>query len=99
MILVTGATGQLGTAVIHSLLKKTPAAGVAGLARDEAKGAALKAQGVDLRVGDYDDAASLERAMQGIDKVLLIAGTDESKRVQQHRRERVSTASRTPAAP
>ncbi|RYF77180.1 MAG: SDR family NAD(P)-dependent oxidoreductase, partial [Cytophagaceae bacterium] len=40
--------------------------------------------GVTIRVGNYDDTASLDQAMQEIDKVLLIAGTDEDKRVQQH---------------
>ena len=40
---------------------------------------------VDIRVGSYDDPASLDRAMQGVDKVLLIDGTDEDRRVEQHR--------------
>ena len=82
MILVTGATGQLGTIVIQNLLKKTSADQIAGLVRDESKAAALKEQGVDIRTGNYDDPASLDKAIQ--DKVLLIAGTDEDNRVQQH---------------
>lgn len=85
MILVTGATGQLGFAVIDFLLRKLPASQIAGLVRDENKAAALKAKGVGLRLGSYDDRASLDRAMQGVNKVLLIAGTDEANRVQQHR--------------
>lgn len=84
MILITGATGQLGNIVIENLLKKTPAREIAGLARDANKAAHLKAQGVDIRIGNYDDLESLERAMQGVHKVLLIAGTDEEKRVGQH---------------
>lgn len=84
MILVTGATGQLGSAIINFLLKKLPASQLAGLTRDENKGAGLNEKGIDIRVGDYDDTDSLDRAMQGIDRVLLIAGTDEHKRVQQH---------------
>ena len=84
MILVTGATGQLGTLVIRHLLNKTPANQIAGLARDENKAADLKAKGIDIRIGNYDDTQSLERAMQGIDRVLLIAGTDEDNRVRQH---------------
>ena len=85
MILVTGATGQLGTAVIQNLLKKTSATQVAALVRDESKASALKEQGVDIRVGSYDDTASLDKAMQGIETVLLIAGTDEDNRLRQHR--------------
>ena len=84
MILVTGATGQLGTAVIQTLLEKTSANQIAALVRDESKASAIKEKGVDIRVGSYDDMASLDQAMQGVETVLLIAGTDEEKRLQQH---------------
>jgi NAD(P)H dehydrogenase (quinone) len=84
MILVTGATGQLGTAVIQNLLKKTSANQIAALVRDESKASDLKERGVNIRVGSYDDIASLDKAMQGVEKVLLIAGTDEENRVRQH---------------
>ncbi|RAK62389.1 SDR family oxidoreductase [Hymenobacter edaphi] len=84
MILITGATGHLGSATLDFLLQKRPAAQVAALVRDEHKAVDLKAKGVELRVGSYDDPASLDRAMQGVEKVLLIAGTDEERRVQQH---------------
>jgi NAD(P)H dehydrogenase (quinone) len=85
MILITGATGQLGTGVIEQLLKNIPSSQIAGLVRDESKAAYLKAKGVGIRIGDYDDLDALEQAMQDIDKVLLIAGTDEEKRLQQHK--------------
>jgi NAD(P)H dehydrogenase (quinone) len=84
MILVTGATGQLGTAVIRNLLKKIPGHQIAALVRDASKASEFKEQGVNIRVGNYDDPASLETAMHGIEKVLLIAGTDEANRVRQH---------------
>lgn len=84
MILVTGSTGQLGTAVVRTLAEKTPADRVAALVRDESKASALKEMGVDTRVGDYEDTDSLDRAMRGVDKVLLIAGTDEENRLRQH---------------
>lgn len=83
-ILVTGATGKLGTAVIARLLQKAEAGQIAALVRDENKALDLKARGVDIRLGSYDDVPALDQAMQGIDKVLLIAGTDEEKRLQQH---------------
>lgn len=85
MILITGATGQLGSAIIHFLLLKLPPAQIVALTREERKAADLKERGVAIRVGNYDDTASLDRAMQGIDRVLLIAGTDEHNRVQQHK--------------
>ncbi|GAP96888.1 SDR family oxidoreductase [Leptolyngbya sp. NIES-2104] len=84
MILITGANGQLGTAVVQNLLKKTSANQIAALVRDESKASALREQGVDIRVGNYDDTASLNNAMQGIETVLLIAGTDEENRLRQH---------------
>lgn len=85
MILITGATGQLGSTVIDFLLKKLPPSQLAALVRDENKATDLTKKGVNICVGNYDDIASLDKAMQGIKKVLLIAGTDEDNRVQQHK--------------
>ncbi|ADV65747.1 SDR family oxidoreductase [Deinococcus maricopensis] len=85
MLLITGATGQLGTAVIQQLLRRTPAHHIAALVRDERKAAPLSAAGVHVRVGHYDDPGTLDAAMPGVSTVLLIAGTDEQRRVQQHR--------------
>jgi NAD(P)H dehydrogenase (quinone) len=84
MILVTGATGQLGSAVIDQLLERTDPSAVAAFVRDPGRAAALEARGVALRIGDYDDTEALQRAMDGVDRVLLIAGTDPQHRVQQH---------------
>ncbi len=86
MILVTGATGQLGRVVIEHLMKQGDAGPVAGLVRDEAKASDLKAKGVDVRVGDYNDVGSLDAAMKGVERVLLISGTemDAAKSLQQH---------------
>jgi len=86
MILVTGATGQLGASVIEALLKKLPSSQIAALVRDEQKASHLAERGVSIRLGTYDDPASLDRAMAGIDSVLLIAGTDEDNRLRQHQR-------------
>ena len=84
MMLVTGASGQLGSAVVRRLLERADAADVAVLVRDERKAADLAGRGVAVRVGDYDDVAALDRAMVGVDRVLLIAGNDPQRRVQQH---------------
>jgi NAD(P)H dehydrogenase (quinone) len=86
MILITGATGHLGTAVIENLLEKTSADQIAAFVRDQSKASAFKEKGVDIRVGNYNDPASLDRAMQSIEKILLIAGTDEDEdnRLRQH---------------
>jgi NAD(P)H dehydrogenase (quinone) len=84
MILVTGATGHLGSAILDFLLPQLPASQLVGLVRDEQKAAQFTEKGIQVRFGSYDDPASLSQAMHGIDKVLLIAGTDEARRVQQH---------------
>ncbi|AKD55191.1 SDR family oxidoreductase [Spirosoma radiotolerans] len=84
MILVTGATGHLGNAVIHQLLQKLPASQIVAFVRDKNKGINLLEQGVTVRVGTYDDTDALDNAMQGVETVLLIAGTDEENRVRQH---------------
>lgn len=85
MILVTGATGNLGKAVIQNLLKKVPAKQIAALARDENKAGELKGKGVDIRLGDYNDMASLVKAMQGIDKFLFVSSNDVLIRLGQHK--------------
>ncbi|WP_337043749.1 SDR family oxidoreductase [Emticicia sp. 17c] len=85
MILITGATGHLGTATIDFLLQKgTPASNIAALVRDEAKAGDLKAKGVSIVTGDYDNYASLTAAFKGIDKLFFVSGNDIAKRSQQH---------------
>lgn len=84
MILITGATGQIGRAVLQTLLQKTPANQLAALTRDPAKAADWQAQGVSVRVGDYGDPAALDRAMQGITKVLLVSGGGGENALQEH---------------
>ena len=84
MILVTGATGHLGTVTIEHLLGKMKAASIVALARSEEKAKALRDQGVEVRIGDFDDISSLDIAMQGIKKVLLISTADPN-RLQQHK--------------
>ena len=85
MIIVTGATGQLGRLVIAGLLKTTPAAHIVAAVRDVAKAADLAALGVQVRRADYDDAASLDAAFAGATKVLLISSSELGRRVPQHR--------------
>ena len=83
-ILVTGATGNFGKLTIDFLLNKgIAAADISALVRDEAKASDLKAKGVNLKIGDYDNYDSLLAAFQGIDKLLLVSGTDLANRSKQ----------------
>lgn len=85
MILVTGASGHLGQAVISNLQNYFPNKAIAALVRSEEKGAELKAQGIQLRVADYHDTAALRIALQGVEKVVLISSSDFNNRLQQHK--------------
>lgn len=85
MILVTGATGFYGKSTIDFLLKKgINPSNIAALVRNEAKAEDLKAKGITLKIGDYDNYDSLVEAFQGVDKLLLISGSDINNRSAQH---------------
>ena len=72
-ILVTGATGDLGRKTVLHLLNRKPASEIAALVRDPSKAADLEALGVELRRGDYMDRSSLQRAFDGVEKLMLTA--------------------------
>lgn len=86
-LFVTGATGQLGRLVVDALLETVPAESIVAGVRDPAKeaAAAIRARGVEIRVADYAEPETLERAFAGVDRLLLISGSDLGRRVLQHR--------------
>ena len=63
-ILVTGATGTIGTEVLHLLSQRGEAA-VKALVHDPGKAAAVAAQGIEPLVGAFEDRRSLDSAMLG----------------------------------
>lgn len=81
MIAVTGATGRLGRIVIERLSNKVSADGIVALARDVAKASDL---GVLVRRADYGDEGTLDLALAGVEKLLLISGSEVGSRAQQH---------------
>lgn len=85
MIVITGATGQLGRLVIAELLKTVPATQLVAAVRSPAKAADLAALGVTVRQADYSQPASLAAAFQGASKVLLISSSEVGQRLPQHR--------------
>lgn len=85
MIAVTGATGQLGRFVIDALLKKVPAGEIVAAVRAPAKAADLAALGVIVRQADYGQPETLEAAFAGVDKLLLISGSEVGQREAQHK--------------
>jgi NAD(P)H dehydrogenase (quinone) len=87
MILVTGATGNLGKATIDSLLKRDVSPNdITALVRDETKSAELRSKGIQIEFGDYQDFESLKAAFQGVDKLLLVSSSsDIANRYDQHK--------------
>ena len=84
-ILVTGATGHIGKLTLQNLLaRKVPAHQLAALVRDPDKAQDLKDLGIQLHQGDYQDPASLRRAFQGVEKLVLVPTHAFTDRKQAH---------------
>jgi NAD(P)H dehydrogenase (quinone) len=74
-ILVTGATGRTGAAVVSELLK----AGYpvrAMVRREDARAAALRAKGVDIAVADITDVERVSAAMRGVQRAYWLPPYD-----------------------
>tara|TARA_R110000765_G_scaffold216435_6_gene321041 strand:+ start:586 stop:1455 length:870 start_codon:yes stop_codon:yes gene_type:complete len=84
MILITGATGHLGSLVLKYVQQYAPATPLAILARDKSKTKEFENSDIDIRLGDYDDYNSLVQAFTGIDKLYFVSGSDIAKRIKQH---------------
>ena len=73
MIIVTGASGQLGGTIVERLIKRLPAGSVGVSVRDPAKVRALERRGVRVRQGDFTDPESLRHAFEGASQVLVVS--------------------------
>ena len=73
MIIVTGATGALGSRIVDRLLERVPADQIGVSVRDVAKGSGLADRGVRVRAGDFTDPASLAHAFEGAEQVLVVS--------------------------
>lgn len=85
MIVITGATGQLGRLVIAELLKKTPASNIVAAVRNPDKAKDLADLGIQVRYADYNQPASWDTALTGASKLLLISSSEIGQRFAQHR--------------
>lgn len=79
MIVVLGATGRLGGAVVEELLSRVPAAQIGVSTREPDKLRDLGERGGTVRHGDYDDQASLESAFAGADRILLVSAPKQGQ--------------------
>lgn len=83
-IVVTAATGHLGTLVIDELLQRVPAEQVVAVARNASKAAPIADRGVEVRIADYNDPDALAKAFGPGDTVLLISSSEVGNRLAQH---------------
>lgn len=81
-IAITGAAGQLGRLVVNELKTKVPTGKIVALVRTPSKAADL---GVTTREADYSQPDTLERALSGVEALLLISSNEIGKRSAQHR--------------
>lgn len=84
MIVITGASGQLGRLVIEELLRTVSANDIVAAVRTPDKVRDLSARGVQVRRADYDQPETLDAAFAGADKVLLISSSEVGRRFPQH---------------
>tara|TARA_R110002111_G_scaffold172126_2_gene237656 strand:+ start:2888 stop:3733 length:846 start_codon:yes stop_codon:yes gene_type:complete len=78
---ITGATGQLGQLVVQKLKEKKIEAELIALVRNPEKAASL---GIEARTFDYDQPNTLPQALEGIDHLVFISGSEIGKREAQH---------------
>ena len=71
-ILVTGATGNVGRHVVRALTERNEP--VRAFVRNAGRAAAVLGPDVRLAVGDFTDRRSLDRALDGADRMFLACG-------------------------
>jgi NAD(P)H dehydrogenase (quinone) len=82
---VTGASGHFGRLAVEALIARgIAAADIVAIARSTDKIADLAAKGVVVRKGDYSDVASIDEALVGVDRLLLVSSNEFGQRAQQH---------------
>ncbi|WP_138751329.1 SDR family oxidoreductase [Paenibacillus sinopodophylli] len=80
-ILVTGASGKLGSKIVESLAEKVPASYILAGVRDtqSERAAVFAGQGIEVRETDFDKKDTLVQAFQGIDRVFIVSTFGEAE--------------------
>lgn len=84
MILVTGATGNLGSSVIEQLQKNISKEQFIATSSSDSGVDKLNKKGFKARIANFDNINTLNEAFKGIDKLLLIS-TMAQNRFEQHK--------------
>lgn len=79
MIIVTGATGRLGHAIIEKLLDRLPADKIGVSCRSPEKASIFASQGVRVRRGDFAVPHTLDDAFEGAEQILLVSSNARSQ--------------------
>lgn len=79
MIIVTGANGQLGRAVVERLLDRLPAEQLGVSVRDPEQAGGLAERGVRVRRGDFADPRTLADAFAGASQVLVVSASAQGE--------------------
>ncbi|MYZ46880.1 NAD(P)H-binding protein [Propylenella binzhouense] len=97
MIIVTGANGQLGGAIVAQLLARMPANQIGVSVVDPAKATAFTEQGIRVRRGDFTDPASLAEAFEGASQVLVVSTDATGERAVRMHTEAIEAAAKAGA--
>jgi uncharacterized protein YbjT (DUF2867 family) len=73
MLIVTGATGHLGSLIVNRLLERVPARRIAVSVRDVSKAADLAERGVRVRTGDFTEPGGLKHAFEDAERILVVS--------------------------
>lgn len=74
MNIILGATGQIGSAIIHELTENNEP--VRGVIRNQEKADYLENNGIEVRIADYFDREALKDAVKGGDLIFLLTPED-----------------------
>ena len=83
---ITGAGGQLGTALVRHAVARVSASNIVAITRNPAKLESFSQQDVQIRAGDFSQPAGLLAAFEGVERLVIIPTSDlqPGARRQQH---------------
>jgi len=82
-VAITAVSGHLGSEIAQELVMEIGAAHVLGTARTLSKAENL---GITELPGDYNSRSDFDKALKGVDVVIIVSGMDApEKRIEQHR--------------
>ena len=90
MILVTGASGYVGSAVLRGL--RSLGVETVAMVRDPEAARRQLPSGTPLRVADYEDGPALRRAFAGADQIILVSSDGDARAVMRHHANAISAA-------